>query len=164
MSSSSSRASGVPVRVLVVDSDRRVRQSLCGLAAITDDLVVVDAVADADAAIRTLEQQPVDVVLIDPRLPDVDVGLALLVELHARWSHLAMVVMSSSDDVAHPALSNGALAFVAKAGQPETLMESLRRSGRAAQLRAETVGRAHDTDNGDGSAAVSLEHDARQRA
>jgi DNA-binding NtrC family response regulator len=157
MSSTSNRTAGASVRVLVVDSDRRVRQSLCGLAAITDDLVVVDAVADGSAAMRTLEQQSVDVVLIDPRLPDVDVGLALLVELHARWPHLALVVMSSSDDLAHPALSNGALAFVAKAGQPEALMESLRRSGRAAQRRAETVGRARSTDDADGAAAVSLE-------
>jgi DNA-binding NtrC family response regulator len=164
MSSASQRAPGASVRVLVVDSDRRVRQSVCGLAAITDDLVVVDAVANADAAIRTLDQRPVDVVLIDPRLPDVDVGLALLVELHARWPSLALVVMSSSDDLAHPALSNGALAFVAKAGQPETLMESLRRSGRAAQLRTETLQRAHDTEDGDPVAAVSLDDDARQRA
>jgi DNA-binding NtrC family response regulator len=144
------------VRVLVVDSDRRVRQSLCGLAAITDDLLVVDAVADGAAAIGCLERDDLDVVLIDPRLPDVDVGLALLVEMHARWPHLSLVVMSSSDDLAHPALSNGALAFVAKAGQPEALLESLRRSGRAARLRTGALRQAHDTEDAGGTAAVSL--------
>jgi DNA-binding NarL/FixJ family response regulator len=113
----------------VVDADRRVRQSLSGLIGLAGDLTLIGAAADPAAALAYLEREAADVVLIDPRLPEIDVGLALLVELHRRWPSVALVAMSYSDDLAHPSLRNGALAFVAKSGQPEALIEILRASG-----------------------------------
>jgi DNA-binding NarL/FixJ family response regulator len=150
------RLAGSPVRVLVVDADRRVRQSLVGLCGVTDDLAVIGAVMTASGAIDCLERTEADVVLIDPRLPEVDSGLALMVEVHHRWPTVALVAMSSLDDVAHPALSNGALAFVAKSGQPEALLETVRRSGRAARMRAEADRRAHEGGYASGAPDLSL--------
>ena len=120
-----------PGRVLVVDADRRVRQSLTGLIDLADDLEVVGAAADPGAAMALLMAGPVEVVLIDPRLPEVDAGMAFLTEAHRRWPRMALVAMSCFDEVERSTQSIGGLAFVAKSGQPEALIEALRDCVRA---------------------------------
>lgn len=122
-----------PVRVLVVDADRRVRQSLGGLIDLAEDLHVVGSASDPASALAILDADRADVVLMDPRLPEIEAGLALLVELHRRWPALALVAMSCSEDLAPPSLRNGALAFVTKSAQPEALIETLRSSGHKAR-------------------------------
>jgi DNA-binding NarL/FixJ family response regulator len=117
-----------PVRVLVVDADRRVRSSLNALISLADGFRMVRAVATPDDAFVVLATEPVDVVLIDPRLPDLEVGLAFVAEAHRTWPALALVTMSCFDDVARHALHAGVVAFVAKSGQPDMILATLARS------------------------------------
>jgi len=118
-----------PVRVLVVDADRRVRSSLNALISLADGFRMVRAVATPDDAFVVLATEPVDVVLIDPRLPDLEIGLAFVAEAHRTWPAVALVTMSCHDDVARHALHTGVVAFVAKSGQPDMILATL---GRAA--------------------------------
>jgi DNA-binding NtrC family response regulator len=111
----------------VIDGDRRVRTSLECLIGVADGFACVCAVSDPAEALRVLETVAVDAVLIDPRLPDVDVGMALLAEAHRRWPQLALVAMSGSDELAPELLRNGAISFVAKSGQPDELLAELAR-------------------------------------
>lgn len=119
------------VRVLVVDADRRVRSSLNGLISLADGFRVVRAVSNSEDALTVLSAEPVDVVLIDPRLPDLDVGLAFLVEVHRMWPSIALVAMHGSDVVASSSIQNGAVAFVAKSGQPDVILATLARAAGA---------------------------------
>jgi len=116
-----------PIRVLVVDADRRVRSSLEALISVADGFTCVSCCAGPADAFAVLESQPVDAVLIDPRLPDVEIGLAFMEAAHGRWPHLALVAMAGSDELAPPALRDGAIAFVGKSGQPEDLFAALTR-------------------------------------
>lgn len=120
------------VRVLVVDPDRRVRQSLAGLIRVSDGLECCGVAADPAAALEILERDPADVLLIDPRPPDADTGLALLHELHQRWPTIAIVAMGDSGtDPELPVLGDEVCTFVSRAAQPELLVETLRACGRA---------------------------------
>jgi len=139
-----------PVRVLVVDSDRRVRQSLAGLIRISDGLDLTGVVADPSAAVEVLERDRIDVVLIDPRLPEAEMGLALLTDLHRRWPTVAIVAMSGLDGVELPAMGSGALAFVSKSARPETLVDALQTCGRAARDKASLQGVRDDGAHADG--------------
>jgi DNA-binding NarL/FixJ family response regulator len=130
MTSTALDAPGQPVRILVIDADRRVRNSLECLIQVADGVDCVCTVADAAEALSVLETEQVDCVLIDPRLPEVEVGLAFLAEARRRWPDLALVAMSGSDEIAPASLRNGAIAFVAKSGQPEELLAALTRRGR----------------------------------
>jgi DNA-binding NarL/FixJ family response regulator len=125
-----------PVRVLVVDSDRRVRQSLAGLIRVSEGLDLCGVAADPASTMELLEHDPTDVLLIDPRLPEAEMGLALLMELHRRWPSIAIVAMSGVDGVGMSAMGSGALAFVSKSAQPEVLVDTLRTCGRAARDEA----------------------------
>jgi DNA-binding NarL/FixJ family response regulator len=115
-----------PVRVLVVDADRRVRQSLAGLIRVSEGLSLVGAVGDPVGAMHALETDPVDVVLIDPRLPEAEVGIALLGEIRTRWPRMRIVALSVVEQPGSLWDEPEQLVVVSPAS-PEVLVETLRR-------------------------------------
>ncbi|MET0771702.1 MAG: response regulator [Candidatus Limnocylindrales bacterium] len=114
-----------PVRVLVVDADRRVRQSLAGLIRVSDGLTLTGAVGDPVGAMVALEGDPVDVVLIDPRLPEAEVGVALLGEIRARWPRTRIVALAVVEHLGTLWDEPERLVVVSPAS-PELLVETLR--------------------------------------
>jgi len=69
----------VPVRVLVVGSDRRLRSGLAGLLVLDPSVELSGVAVDVAGAIDCCQGvMPPDVVLVDPHLPDVPDGLALV--------------------------------------------------------------------------------------
>jgi DNA-binding NarL/FixJ family response regulator len=111
--------------VLVVDADRRVRQSLAGLIRVSEGLTLSGAVGDPVGAMHALEGDRVDVVLIDPRLPEAEVGAALLGEIRARWPGTRIVALSVVDRVDGLDHEEDRLEVVSPAS-PELLVETLR--------------------------------------
>jgi CheY-like chemotaxis protein len=123
-----------PIRVLVVDADRRVRQSLAGLIRVSDGLALTAAVGDPVGAVDVLERAGTDVVLMDPRLPEAEVGLALLAEIRSRWPWVRVVALSLVEQPATPSGEPEQLVVVS-AASPESLVETLR-SGDGAGTRS----------------------------
>lgn len=113
------------MRVLVVDADRRVRHSLAGLIRVSDGLSLVAAVGDPVGAVSALEGSGADVVLIDPRLPEAEVGTALLGEIRRRWPDVRIVALSVVDQLASSWAEPERLVVVSPAS-PELLVEELR--------------------------------------
>jgi DNA-binding NarL/FixJ family response regulator len=114
-----------PVRVLVVDADRRVRQSLAGLIRVSDGLTLSGAVGDPVGAMHVLEGDPVDVVLIDPRLPEAEVGVALLGQIRTRWPGTRIVALAVGEHLSSLWDEPEQLVVVSPAS-PELLVETLR--------------------------------------
>jgi DNA-binding NarL/FixJ family response regulator len=114
-----------PVRVLVVDADRRVRQSLAGLIRVSDGLSLAAAVGDPAGAMHALEGSGADVVLIDPRLPEAEVGVALLGEIRTRWPRTRIVALSVVEPLSGAWDTPEQLVVVSPAS-PELLVETLR--------------------------------------
>jgi DNA-binding NarL/FixJ family response regulator len=69
-----SAAAPAPLRVLLVDPDDRVRESLAGLLRIGHRCLVVGTAGTADEAVRVAAESTPDVVVVDPRLPGPDRG------------------------------------------------------------------------------------------
>jgi len=114
-----------PVRVLVVDADRRVRQSLAGLIRVSDGLSLSGAVGDPVGVMHALDSAPVDVVLIDPRLPEAEVGIALLGEIRTRWPATRIVALSVVERLGALGDEPERMVVVSPAS-PEVLVEALR--------------------------------------
>lgn len=72
-----------PVRVVVVDDEELVRMALRLVIDGEPDLTVVAEAADGNAALRVVDEQRPDVVLMDVRMPGRD-GLDTARELLAR--------------------------------------------------------------------------------
>ncbi len=87
---------GHAARVAVVDADRRVQQSLAEVLRVAG-VDVVGTAGDVRSALELVSAQEPGVLLIDPRLPDVDAGAALLSSVRLGWPSTRIVVMGWSD-------------------------------------------------------------------
>jgi DNA-binding NarL/FixJ family response regulator len=87
-----------PLKILVVDADRRVRDSLSDLICCEVGLEAVASVGTADDARAAVADSRPDIVIIDPRLPELDAGMTLLDEFRADHPEMRLLVMGWSND------------------------------------------------------------------
>ena len=104
-----------PVRVLVVDDLRVVREGLLMLLGLLDTVTVVGAAVDGQEAIDLVEQDPPDVVLMDLNMPRLD-GIEATRRLTASHPHLPVVVLTTftDDERVFAALQAGARGYLTK--------------------------------------------------
>ncbi|GAA1973133.1 response regulator transcription factor [Terrabacter lapilli] len=104
-----------PVRVLVVDDQRIVREGLTTLLGLLDSLAVVGSAGDGYAALDLVEQDAPDVVLMDLDMPRLD-GIEATRVLADRHPDLPVVVLTtySDDERLLAALRAGARGFLTK--------------------------------------------------
>jgi DNA-binding NtrC family response regulator len=100
-------------RILVVDDEPK----LCDLlvSALQSDELQVLTAANGVAALQVLEQQSVELIISDSRMPGMD-GAALLAEIKVRYPLLPVIVMTAYSTVknAVQAMRNGAYDYIAK--------------------------------------------------
>lgn len=113
-----------PIRVLVVDADHRVRASLAEFLGCSDGIQVAGRAGDVAAAVAAVTDQAPDVVLIDPRLPDVDAGFALIGLLRRRMPRVRLLVLTSLG-CERDALATGADAFLPKGVPPQDVVDAI---------------------------------------
>jgi DNA-binding NarL/FixJ family response regulator len=139
MSHTSPRYDG-PIRVLVVDADDRVRESLTGLLAIGGRCTVVASAGLAGLAFDLAIDSEPDVVIVDPRLPEVDGGMAFIARLRAHLPAVRILAMSWSDSLESAVLESGADGFVRKTFRPSERVAAVLSAGRTLdQTASETA-------------------------
>jgi len=115
------------MKVLIVDDHTLVRRGIGHVVhECFPDAVVVEA-AGADDAVELMKSQPVDVALLDVRMPERD-GLDLLREIKATWPKVAVIMLTSYDGAQYvkQALSDGADGYMLKDASPEDLDQAIR--------------------------------------
>ena len=111
--------------VLIVDADRRVQQSLSDLLGLTGRVSVVASAGDVRAALEEIERTTPDVVLVDPRLPDVEAGTALIAGMRRAWPSMKVVLTGWADVEGHAALNGSRSCYVSKGGSPEEFVAAI---------------------------------------
>jgi DNA-binding NtrC family response regulator len=108
-------------RILVVDDEDVVRLSYLATLARSDCRAL--AAPDGEEALRAMERDPCDVVLLDLRLPGTD-GLGVLKALKEKWpdSEVVMITGYPSVDSAKEAVRLGAFDYLAKPVGPEEIL------------------------------------------
>lgn len=134
-------------KILIVDDDKATREGLA--LALGRDHAVLTA-ADAEAALRALTDNAVDLVLTDLRMPGRD-GLSLLRDIIASHPGLPVILLSAYGSVesAVEAMRDGAVDFLTKPVNLDHLELVVRRALRQknlerqnARLRAQLAGRS----------------------
>jgi DNA-binding response OmpR family regulator len=97
-------------KVLLVDDDHDL---LSGLAQLLRDKYVVLTASNGDQALKVLERETVDVVVMDILMPMLD-GQSVLRELRARRRPPAVVVVSARPDLLTQSMEMGADDYLAK--------------------------------------------------
>ena len=109
--------------VLIVDDEEIVRLShLRSLAGTNCNALVVE---DGTKALRVMEQQAFDVILLDLRMPDLD-GMDVLRTVKKRWPECEVVVITGypSIESAKEALKLGANNYLAKPLCPDEVVKA----------------------------------------
>lgn len=115
------------IRVFLADDQALVRSGFRMLIESEDDLVVVGEAADGDAAVRALMAQPVDVVLMDIRMPVMDGVEATRRIVHAGLGTKVLVLTTFDlDEYVFAALKAGASGFLLKDARPTDLLNAIR--------------------------------------
>ena len=102
-------------RVAIVDADRRVQQSIAEVLRVAG-VEVIGTAGDVRSAMELVEAGHPTVVVVDPRLPDIDAGRALLSGIALGWPSVRVVLMGWTDE---PDGMPDDAAFVSKSAQPE---------------------------------------------
>jgi DNA-binding NarL/FixJ family response regulator len=104
-----------PVRVLVVDDQRLIRDGIASLLGLQPGIAVVGTAANGREAVERALTLDADVVLMDVRMPEVD-GIAALETLRSRAPHCRVVMLTTFDDEEYvvPALRAGAAGYLLK--------------------------------------------------
>ncbi len=115
------------LRILVVDADDRTRESVVGILGIRHRFDVVGSAGHVADAIDLASAHRPQVVVLDPRLPEVSDGMALIRRLRQLDPEVAILAVGWSPDLEHQALGAGADGFVRKTFKPGDLSTAIAR-------------------------------------
>jgi NarL family two-component system response regulator YdfI len=136
-----------PIRVLIADDHEVVREGLRLILDSEEGFVVVAEAADGLEAVELSGTLQPNVVLMDLRMPRMD-GLEAIQRIRARWPHIAIVILTTynEDDLMLRGLQAGALSYLLKDTNRQTLFECLRAASRGeALLRPDILERVLST-------------------
>ena len=114
-----------PLRVMVVDADERTRQSLTGLLGIGRRCIVVGSAGAPSSALELAGSLRPDVVVLDPRLPEIDGGLAVIAQLRQVLPSVRVLVMSRVETGEAASRDLGADAIVRKTFRAQELLDAV---------------------------------------
>ena len=117
-----------PIRLLIVDDHRIVREGIQALLEDVDDITVVGTAADGCVGVTLAEQLQPDIVLMDLVLPCMD-GVEATRVLTSRFPKMRILVLTSfiTQDKVFPAIKAGASGYLLKDTGSSELIEGIRR-------------------------------------
>lgn len=124
---SSANLAGRKSKILLVDDHPVVRQGLRMLIGQTRDLTVCGEASDMAEAIKAVEAEKPDLMIVDLSLRDAN-GLELIKRVRSQYPKLKMLVSSIHDErfYAERVLHAGALGYVHKQESADVLIEAIR--------------------------------------
>jgi DNA-binding NarL/FixJ family response regulator len=116
-----------PIRVLIADDQRVVREGLTMLVSLIDGVEVVGAACDGAEAVRLAEAHRPDVIMMDLRMPGTD-GIAATADLRQRLPAARVLVLTTyaDEDAIVPALRAGARGYLTKDASAEQIEAAIR--------------------------------------
>lgn len=126
-------------RLLVVDADERTRESIVGILGIRDRFETIWSAGHVGAAIALVATHRPDVVVLDPRLPELPDGIALIRRIRAIHPGVRILAVGWTPALEHDTLAAGADGFVRKTFKPSDLCGAV---ARCMGLPAEVAGTA----------------------
>lgn len=138
-------APNLPLRVLIVDDEAPARRRLRDVLADCAEQLAVDVVGEAGSGVEAMEQvqrQPVDAVLLDIRMPDMD-GLECAAHLNRLTAPPAIIFSTAYDAYACQAFDLNAVDYLLKPVRADRLVRALSRAHRLSATALDHLREAH---------------------
>lgn len=114
------------VRILLVEDQAIVRNGLKMILEQDEALSVVAEASNGIEALTLLEQQSIDLVLLDIRMPEMN-GIEATKHIRSRFPAMKILILTTFDDeeYAYQTLKDGANGFLVKSSEPKKLIASI---------------------------------------
>ncbi|MBA2176376.1 response regulator transcription factor [Halobacillus locisalis] len=119
------------MKVLLVDDHLVVLRGLRFFLSTQEDIEIIGEVENGEAAMKAVEEQKPDIVLMDLMMPVMD-GVEATKRLKESHPEVKVVILSSFSDQDHviPALQAGATGYQLKDVEPDVLVETIRKAAK----------------------------------
>ncbi len=119
--------SQMPIRLLIADDQRVVRDGLSMLVGLIEGVEVVGTAADGVEAVACAQRERPDVVLMDLRMPRME-GAEATRQIRATLPDTQVLVLTTyaDDESLFPALHAGALGYLTKDASAEEIEQAIR--------------------------------------
>ena len=116
-----------PIRILLVDDQRLMREGLRILLELEPDLRIAGEATDGRSALDAFAELEPDVVLMDVRMPGMD-GVEATWRLHEQWPEVRVIILTTFDDDEYvfEGLRAGARGYLLKDVSGHDLAEAVR--------------------------------------
>jgi DNA-binding NarL/FixJ family response regulator len=116
------------IRLIIADDHAIVRGGLKQLFTLTLDITVAGEAESSSQLMNFLNENSVDLVLLDLNMPDLG-GVEMITQLRAHYPLLPILVLSMHNElqIVSRALKAGALGYLTKDNDPETLLLAIRK-------------------------------------
>jgi NarL family two-component system response regulator LiaR len=120
----------MPIRVLLVDDHKIVRQGVRAYLHTLEDIQVVAESDSGAGAVAAVEENAPDVVLMDLEMPGELDGIAATRQIRSRRPETQVIVVTShhQDEYIFPAVRAGAISYLLKDVEPEELAAAIRKA------------------------------------
>ena len=114
------------IKVLIVDDQELIRESLKVVLRVSGDIEVVDLVSSVSEALKSAAKNCPDVVLMDIRMPEMD-GVEGTKLMKERYPKIKVVLLTTFDDDEYVfgALKNGASGYLLKGSSVSDLAKAI---------------------------------------
>jgi DNA-binding NarL/FixJ family response regulator len=115
------------VRIMIVDDHALVRRGMAHVVRECFEEAQVVEAGTAQEAVSAMESDPLDLALVDVRMPDTD-GLDLLHTLRTRWPDMPVIMLTTFDhaNYVRRALAEGAAGYLLKDATPDDLEQAIK--------------------------------------
>ncbi len=130
------------MRVLVTDDHAIVRDGICALLAVTDDIEAVGEATNGREALEMVASLAPDIVLMDIVMPLMD-GLEATRRIHRKFPQTKVIVLTQYEDREYvlPVIEAGASGFVSKAAAASELLSAIRSVHRGDSFLSPSIAR-----------------------
>ena len=122
----------MPIKVLLVDDHKIVRQGVRAYLQTLADITVVGESASGAEAVRSVEIMQPDVVLMDLEMPGELDGISATRQIRKARPETQVIVVTShhQDEYIFPAVRAGAISYLLKDIEPDELADAIRKAAR----------------------------------
>ncbi|MEL6927280.1 MAG: response regulator [Cyanobacteria bacterium J06600_6] len=114
-------------RILIVDDQKTIRETLKTILTPEIDLIVIGAASDGYSAVELAKKMLPDLMLVDLEMPGLN-GLNLIKTIHRDLPSIKVIVLSmhDRDEYIQQSLQAGAMGYLLKNTPPKDLIEAIR--------------------------------------
>ena len=116
----------MPIKILIADDDSLIREGLKIIIGLDEDFIVMDCVENGLDAIEYCLNNPVDVALLDIRMPVLN-GVEAVKEITIKTSTKCLILTTfDEDEYINAAIRYGAKGYILKNNSPEKIKAAIK--------------------------------------